>query len=1082
MHIPTSVWSRVNTLDRVIFLLALLLVTAAPIFGQSAGFGSISGVVQDPTGAVIPGAKIIVENPSKGIRREMDSTSAGTFTAQALVPASGYQVSIAKDGFGKFEIKGITVLVGENVSLAPVLRVTGSASEVIVTGEAPIIDSTKTGGAAVVTSQQILDLPQNGRRVDVFVLTNPGVVADGTFGLLAFRGNPGGNAFLTDGNDTTNQYYNENAGRTRTYNISQDAVQEFQVVTSNFSAEYGKASGGVVNTVTRSGSNGIHGSAYEFFRNRTLNAVDGTTRTAANGLFPNGINPPEWRHQAGLSIGGPIVKNKLFYFFNGELMRRNAPVVSSNIGAGAGNNLFDGSANLLQGTTVVNGVTNYKPYTWCVNHIAQAMCDAAGAYLKERVRPQLIDRKMDNNLLFGKIDFRPNEKDSFSFSANYLDFRSPNGIQTQLSLTNGNAIGNNADTNVFDRTARASWTRVVTPHLLNELRFGLFKDRQYDPASPSLVPEIDGNPFLSGLTVSGVSNVGYATDYPRLNPSELRLSIADSVSWSVGKHTLKFGADVGYIRDYVDILRSKFGSFTYSANAVTGDPSGLGTAFTNFALDFTNGTKNYQSFNQARGTSIVNLVTKEYAFYATDEYRLTPKLTIRPGLRVEFTKLPQPSLCSNIAVLSATCHIPGGDFNWAPRFGVAYALTPKTTVRAGYGLFYNRYTTATIQNLFISNGVYQQSVQYNTTTNPGPNFGSFFPNTTNLTPQLNATVITADKGFRNPYSQQAELAIEREILKNTSLSVSYVWSRGLHLLQTRNDNILAPTTTRKVQLYSDANATVPVGSAFDIPVYTAKNVAKYPGYDGPVYQLQSAGNSYYNGLLVQVTRRYSSWFSGSASYTYSHSIDYNQAGAPTFGSAFSTSVVNGDYKGERGSSSLDLRHRLGVNVVFSPKFMTSDSALAKYVVNGWQLGVLNVNESSRPIVPTINVGSTAPGLVNPTSTRTLNGLSGSSRVPWESISALNVGGIFRTDARLTKTFPITERVNVNLGFEAFNIFNHTIPSGREARMFNASWDNTAGVLMYKVTPNAQYGTLTATQATPDGTTVRRAQALIRINF
>src|SRR3954471_3545747 len=137
MQIPTSVRSRANTLGRVIFLMALLLVTTVSFFGQSAGFGSISGVVQDPTGAVVAGAKIIVENPSKGIRREMDTTSGGTFTAQALVPASGYQVSIAKEGFGKFEVKGITVLVGENVSLNPVLRVTGSASEVIVTGEAP---------------------------------------------------------------------------------------------------------------------------------------------------------------------------------------------------------------------------------------------------------------------------------------------------------------------------------------------------------------------------------------------------------------------------------------------------------------------------------------------------------------------------------------------------------------------------------------------------------------------------------------------------------------------------------------------------------------------------------------------------------------------------------------------------------------------------------------------------------------------------------------------------------------------------------------------------------------------------------
>ena len=172
----------------------------------------------------------------------------------------------------------------------------------------------------VIDARQIMDLPINGRRVDTFVLLTPGVTNDGTFGLLSFRGVAGGNAFLMDGNDTTEQYYNENAGRTRIASqISQDAVQEFQVVSANFSAEYGRAMGGVVNTVTKSGSNDLHGTAYWFFRNRTLNARD---RYAT-------FNPPELRHQAGASLGGAIVKDKLFYFLNVDITRRNFPMVSS---------------------------------------------------------------------------------------------------------------------------------------------------------------------------------------------------------------------------------------------------------------------------------------------------------------------------------------------------------------------------------------------------------------------------------------------------------------------------------------------------------------------------------------------------------------------------------------------------------------------------------------------------------------------------------------------------------------------------------------------------------------------------------
>jgi len=1046
-----------SKLWRSLFVALMCLSIATGMLAQTAGFGSISGLVSDPTGAVVEGAKVIVENPSKGIRRELTTTSAGTFNVPALVPAAGYRVIVDKAGFKSYEVKDITVRVGEAVTLSTALQIGAAGSTVEVTSEAPIIDVTKTGTSNIVDSKQILELPTNGRRVDAFVLLTPGVVSDGVFGLLSFRGNPGGNTFLTDGNDTTNQYYNENAGRTRTYNISQDAVQEFQVVTSNFSAEYGRASGGVVNTVTRSGSNTVHGSAYEFFRNRTLNAID---RTTANGLYPNGINPPEWRHQAGLSIGGPIYKDKLFYFFNGELMRREAPIVSSNIGAGAGNNLFNGDGTQKAA---------------CGAPATAAQCTAAVNYLKSRVLPTLIPRKMDNNLLFGKIDWRPTQSDTISFSGNYVDFRSPNGIQTQLSLANGNAIGNNADTNVFNRTGRVSWTRVITPRMLNEVRFGVFKDRQFDPASDELLPTLgNGDPLLSGLTVNSVSNLGYATDYPRLNPSELRLQFADTLSWSIGSHNLKFGFDFSNVQDYVNILRSRYGSFTYPT-------------LTAFAQDYSDNTTNvphYQSFTQAFGNPIIDLTTREVSFFATDEWRLTPKLTIRPGIRYEYTQLPQPETCSSNPTLQDTCRIPGTSGNVAPRLGIAYAINDKTTVRAGYGIFYNRYTTATIQNLFISNGVYQQTIQFApaaTATQPkGPMFGSYYPidyASANGLAQTNATIIVADPNFRNPYSQQAELAIEREIANNTSLSVSYVWSRGLHLLQTRNDNVLDPTTSTKAQIRDAAGNNV--GDPITIPVYTALN-PKYNGYRGPVFQLQTAGNSYYNGLLVQLSRRYSSWFQGSLSYTWSHAIDYNQGGSPTFGSAFSTSVENGNYRAEKGSSSLDARHRLVINAVVSPTFMKNEGVLAKYLVNGWQLAVLNVNESSKPLVPTVSVSTTAPGTLNPTSTRTLNGLSGSTRVPWESISALEIGAIFRTDARLSKTFPVTERVNVALGFEAFNIFNHLIPSGRQTAMYNASYN--AGLGQYILTPNAQYGSLNATQATPDGTTARRAQAVVRINF
>ncbi len=1034
-------------------LILILLALSLPVFAQSSGFGTISGVVQDASGAVVPGAKVVVENSSKGIRRDLDTSSAGTFSAPALVPASGYTVTVSSQGFGAYKVDNITVSVGETVTINAALAVSSSATQVEVLAEATTVDTTKTDVSQVVTSRQILELPINGRRVDSFVLLTPGVTTDGAFGLLSFRGNPGGNTFQTDGIDTTNSFYDENAGRTRSYNISQDAVQEFQVVSSNFLAEYGHASGGVVNTVTRSGANDVHGTLYWFFRNRTLNAVDPTSL---------GINPPEWRHQAGASVGGPIKKNKLFYFFNGELQRRNAPAVSSNVANTAG--LFDKSGTYL-GSPTCNAAANAAliPTT--------AQCTAAVNYLSSRIKPQLIPRTMDVNLMFGKIDYRPNEKDSFSFSLNYVDFRSPNGIQTQLSLTDGSAIGNNGDTNVFDRTGRASWTRIFGPTVVNELKFGYFKDRQYDPASPSLLPSF--GPVT--LTVNGISNTGFANGYPRLNPSEQRFQLADTLSWNFGKHNIKVGIDYDNVEDYVSRLANRYGTFSYATLAA-------------FAADFTGNTtngRNYQSYSQAFGNPVIDVQMNEVSFFLQDEYHITPKLTISPGLRFEYAAIPQPGL-SNPAV-PQTNRIPNTGVSTAPRFGISYAFNPKTVFRAGYGMFYNRYTTSTIENLALTNGVYQASYSLGTPALIAAG-GPVFPNALAAQPNVagSSTILYASDTWRNPYSQQANIAVERELAKNTTLTVSYVWSRGAHLLQTRDANASAPNGTYTFPILDASGSQT---GSYTTPIYTSR---VNPAFGG-IFVLESAGNSYYNAGILQLTRRYSSWFQGNVAYTYSHAIDYNQGGGGNtlFGSTFATTVFNGDFKGEKGSSSIDQRHRLVINAVVAPTFSHGTDFASKYLVNGWQLSVVNINASAQPLTPNIRVqnGLTAADLgttLGQLSTSSLNGLGGSNRVPFESTSFLDIGPLFRTDARISKLFPIGERVKVNLLFEAFNVFNHTIISGSGPRVTQqfTSIRQTSGALNGKVAlvPNSAFNSILQTQISPDGTTARRAQAGLRITF
>ena len=304
----------------VVFLLTIACSLAASAQAV-AGLGGVSGTVRDASGAVVPGATVVVMNESRGITRNLQTTDSGVFAAPALTPASGYAISVSKNGFSKWEAKNFEILVGQTVDFSIALKVGSTTTTVEVTGEAPLVETTKVGVSQVVEQAQIDNLPVNGRRADTFALMTPAVARDGTFGLVSFRGTVGSNSFLTDGNDTTNSFYQENAGRTRiSTQISQDAVQEFQVLSDGFSPEFGRAAGGVINTVTKSGSNQYHGTAYEYFRNRTLNATDRYT--------PSGLNPPEWRHQAGGTLGGPIKGDKLFFFSDFEIVKRNFPGIN----------------------------------------------------------------------------------------------------------------------------------------------------------------------------------------------------------------------------------------------------------------------------------------------------------------------------------------------------------------------------------------------------------------------------------------------------------------------------------------------------------------------------------------------------------------------------------------------------------------------------------------------------------------------------------------------------------------------------------------------------------------------------------
>ena len=1017
---------------RLSFAVALFAAASCALAQSAGGLAGISGMVHDASGASVPNAKVVVSNDTNGTKREITTNQAGLFAAPALVPAAGYKVAVTAPGFSGYEVKDIVLQVGQNMDLQVAMSVAAAASSVDVTATAPLVEDTKTDVSQVIDSQQITDLPINGRRVDSFVLLTPGVTSDGTFGLLTFRGVAGHNSFLVDGNDSTEQFYNENAGRTRIASgLSQDVVQEFQVVSANFSAEYGRAMGGVVNQVTRSGGNNFHGTGYWFYRNQDFNARD--TFAA--------FNPAESRHQVGGTIGGPIVKNKLFFLANTEVTRRNFPMVDSYVRAG-----------IIDSTNQV--------WIGCGAPATPAQCNAINALLPRYFGA--VPRTLHQELYFGKLDYRLSDRNSFSASLNYLHAVSPNGIQTGISSTSGSAVNGNGDDAVRVRNGRFTWTGIPKDTFVNEFRFGWFSDRQADTFDNSTLGT--GLGFLQ-VSVAGVS-LGQANYLPRVEPNEQRFQFVDNATWTKGKHIIKFGADIASTEDYTYFISNYYGSYTYQT-------------VTNFALDYTNAAasssnvgKHWQTYAQTFGGPVVDATINDYGFYLQDQWRITPKFTLSVGARYEYAQLPQPKLCNTD--YPQTCHIPTGNKNLAPRLGVTYRLDDKTVVRAGFGMFHSRFMGSLIDNLFTNNAVLQKTLSLSSTLAPQFAVGPTYPATLPTAPTGGSASLFSlqflDPHFRTPYSEQGTIAIERQLTADLALTASYIWSRGIQIIGVRDVNFPALSNTTYTYTIADANGN-PTGS-YTTPLYLGSRPdTRYGG----IYQAENGVNSYYNALAVQLRKRFSHGLQADLSYTWAHEIDDGQSngsGALFFTSA-SNWTYNGNYKADKGNGALDQRHRLVFSFVWLPQVTKRSDAFSKYVLNNWQLSTITTMQSGRPTNTFLRTTDTP--VTGMFSNSTLDGSGLSSRVPFLPPNSLFTPAQYRTDARISKIIPIGDKAKASFNFEVFNISNSVAFTG----ITNQVYQEAKGILT--LTPTA-YGVGSSDGGFPDGTQARRAQIGLRVIF
>jgi Carboxypeptidase regulatory-like domain/TonB dependent receptor len=987
--------------------LALLIIAAACLSAQTARSGAISGTITDPTGAVVPGATVVVHNEDTSADRSLVSNEAGVYSATFLQPGH-YEVTASKTGFNKSEHQGILLEVGRSLSIDFAFTVQAGAEAVTVSGEAPIVDNEKTEVSQQVGQNLIENLPIVGRRWDNFALLTPGATTDGN--LVSYRGISGlYNNNMVDGANNNQAFFSEARGRSNTtYTYSIDSIQEFQVSTSGYSAEFGQAAGGVINAVTRSGTNGLHGDLFYFLRYPSLNALDPINK--ASGIF---TQPVRQQQQFGGSVGGPVIKDKLFYFFTYDGSRRVFPI----------------------SYTSTAYPTASSPDLPCPTAVTAAQCAAANAYLKSLVNS--YPRTGTGDVFFGKLDYQVNSGNHLSGAFDWNNYHAPNDYNPATTVNN-NSVTNNGTLFTKTRIFVGNWDSVITNAMVNNVRFQWGVDNEIAGAN-------GGGPQVA---VTNVTQYGLSIALPRpAFPDEHRLQFTDTLSWIKGKHQIKFGYDFNAIHELLINLFQGGGSYSYTG----------ANAFGNWVADTVGANlgdgltgRHFAQFQQVNdpitGAGKDDFYDNDFAGFVEDSWKFRSNLTFNLGVRYEIQTIPQPPRPNTLTPLTTlyTSTINTDSNNFAPRLGFAYSPMKGTVIRAGYGIFYGKTSNSTWYAMRVENGVFQQSYTCLPSTCPGLTFPNLlftppgpppaapFPGA--LTPQVTpfslplATQLVhgVQPDFVNPLIHEGDLTIEKELPGHMSFSAGYVFSRGLHLPSFVDANIAPATTTHTYDVLNSAGAVVTKDTE---PFYTTRLNPQ----TGPILVGKSNINSWYNAAVLTLRKPMSHGIEVLINYTYAKSLDDGAvAGAAGISGTFFGTVPTIDpynQKRENSVSDLDQRHRFVGSLVYEPRFTKISNKIASAIVNGYSFSMVSTLAGRQPLPSSLLAISGFPsggvdsGLTGGTLTYT-GGTTG-GRPPWLGRNVYFGHPLYNFDVRLAREFRIVEKVRLAFQLEAFNVFNHT---------------------------------------------------------
>lgn len=1033
---------------QAILLPLVLCLLASPAFGQISA--TVSGRVTDQTGAVVPGAKVTATDVNTGAKATTRTNTQGSYAIPFLQPGT-YDVSAAKSGFKPMVRSQVKLDVGQVARIDFAMQLGQVRQTVEVKGGAPMLETETSSLGQQIGSETIESLPLNGRDyiqlVTLSAGSSPNSYSRASNGFSLNGGDTFQTSLLLNGVSNNNYILGTDTSSLQAVRPSVDAIQEFKVETANYSAQYGHAAGGIVSVAIKSGTNHLHGDAFEFLRNDKLDATD---------FFANrsGLsNPPLKRNQFGGTLGGPVIHNRTFFFVSYEGTRE----VSSQTGTTTLptpqmiNGNF-GSEAIYDPLNVVGGVRQeFTNNTIPAKRIDPVAANLAALYPAPNL-PGTVNNFVTNIPISQPTDQYAGRFDQNFSERDKLFVVYTRGVTTihqgSFFASPGNG-GNGFGQFPLTKTPRAysfavGETHIFNPELVNEFHAGYNhnESNQIGPEDSPLFSQfgINGVPPLSGLNglpmicLTGYSCLGDRTFNP--NPKLVQISQAnDTVSWVHGNHNIAFGGSLMFIHNYAGTSHNARGNIHFNGQFTSQTPGqGRGSAFADFLLGQTN--------SATLTTPLVGrLRSRNYGIFVNDSWRVTHALTLNLGLRYNlqtpmverdnrlwnFVLDPQSSNYGTTVQAASGGYLQRGFSNLnlnniAPRIGLAYQLNSKTVIRSAFGVFYGGLGYQDIAHSGAANPPGFLSISFPTSTTAATsNFvlsTGFPPDTLNPQRVVNPNAFALSANFPWPTVDQWNFSVQRQMPGSSVLTIAYVGSSSSYLL---SDNQM--------------NSPLPGPGAI-------QPRRPFPNF-GSILLQTPYSHSTYHSLQARLERRFRNGLSLLATYTYSHALDGVASNEDSFASVPQNPL---DIAAEKSSSDFDHRHRFVASGIYQlPMGRTSGflggSGASRAIFGGWEIGGIFTAQSGHPMTPSVSPNPANTG--NPARPdRLCNGnLSGSQRsidhfydvacftpaAPFtygnSARGVLTSPHFVNLDALLDRTFKVRESVSLEFRAEFFNFTN-----------------------------------------------------------